>query len=105
MVQVIENRTDLEGVVASRSPDPDRPDYDVLDVDVARATPVEGYADLLSGRAGSRVPVSVRREHLSTEPIVGAGIQMRARLAGPGVVIADGDPATLSVTPAPSPEL
>ncbi len=99
MVQVIENRTDLEGVVASRSPDPDRPAYDLVGVDVHTATAVEGYADVLSSHVGGRLDVSVPRSLLTDDAGEGTAIRVRARLAGPGVVLADDDPATISLTP------
>ena len=99
MVQVIENRTDLEGVVASRSPDPDRPDHDLVGVDVQTATLVEGYAAVLSSHVGSRLDVSVPRSLITDDAGEGTTIRVRARLAGPGVVLADADPGTLSLTP------
>lgn len=99
MVQVIENRTDIEGVVASRSPDPDRPEYDLVGVDVRTATAVDGYADVLSTHAGGRLDVSVPRALLTDDAGEGTSIRVRARLAGPGIVLADADPATLSLTP------
>ena len=103
MVQAIENRTDLEGIVAGRAPDPDREAYELLDVDVEQAASVEGYADLLSSRAGGRVAVSVRRELLPDGSLDGARVRLRARLAGPGVVMADSDPKAVSVRPPGSP--
>jgi hypothetical protein len=103
MVQVIENRTDLEGIVAGRGPDPDREAFELLDVDVEQAASVEGFADLLSGRAGGRVSVSVRRELLPEVSLDGARVRLRARLAGPGVVMAESDPGAVSVLPPGSP--
>ncbi len=99
MVQAFENRTTLEGIVAGRAPDPDREAFDVLDVDVEQGESVEGYADLLSDRAGGRVAVSVRREHLPEGPLDGARVRLQARVAGPGVVMADSGPESVSVLP------
>jgi hypothetical protein len=99
VVQVVENRTDLEGVVLSRAPDPERPGYDVVDIDVRRATPVEGYADLLSSRVGSHLGVHFKRDLLPGGRLEGAAIRCRAFLAGPGVVMAESRAGNLSVTP------
>lgn len=89
MVQVVENRTDLEGVVLSRGPDHERAGYDVLDLDVRRATPVQGYADLLSSRVGEHLAISVKRDLLPAGQFERATVRCRARLAGPGVVLAE----------------
>jgi hypothetical protein len=51
VVQVAENRTDLEGVVPSRGPDHERAGYDVLDLDVRRRRRFR--ATLTSCRPGS----------------------------------------------------
>jgi hypothetical protein len=89
VVQVVENRTDLEGVVLSRGPDHERTGFDVLDLDVRRATPVEGYADLLSSRVGGHLSISVKRDLLPAGQFERATVRCRARLAGPGVVLAE----------------
>jgi hypothetical protein len=99
VVQVVENRTDLEGVVLSRAPDRERAGYDILDIDVRRATPVEGYADLLSSRVGEHLAVGFRRGLLPGGQLEGAAIRCRAFLAGPGVVLAESHTGNLSVTP------
>ena len=99
MVQVIKNRTDLEGVVLSRVTDRDRAGYDIVDVDVRRAAPVEGYADLLSSRVGNRLAISLKHDLLPSGQLEGATIRCRAFLAGPGVVLAESDTGNLSVTP------
>jgi hypothetical protein len=99
VVHVVENRTDLEGVVLSRAPDRERAGYDVVDIDVRRATPVAGYADLLSSRAGGHLAVRIRRDLLPGGRLEGAAIRCRAFLGGPGVVLAETTAGNLSVTP------
>lgn len=92
MVQAIENRTDLDGVVVARVPHPELPDYDILDVDVTDAKPVEGVADLLSSRIGSRIALNVRRSLLPPGPVEGQRLRSRAYLGGPGAIFAEQDP-------------
>lgn len=101
MVQVVENRTDLEGVVVGRAPHPELADYDVLDVDVQEAKPVEGMADLLSSRVGSRIALNVRRSLLPAGPIEGQRLHSRAYLGGPGAIFADKDPSPGAFSLAP----
>ena len=103
MVQVIENRTDLDGMILERRSHPTLETYDVLVVDVRRATPVPGYADLLSQHAGGQIEMSVKRDLLPTSNIDGWTIHSRARMAGPGVIMAESDPGPgdFSVGPAP----
>ena len=99
MVQVVENRTDLEGVVLSRSPDRERAGWDIVDIDLQRATPVTGYPDLLSSRVGDHLEVRIKRDLLPGGQLEGAAIRCRAFLAGPGVVLAESPARNLSVTP------
>jgi hypothetical protein len=66
LVQVVDNLTDLTGVVLARSPHPTLPGWDVVRLSVERATPVTGKADLLSRHVGSELDVAVRRELLGT---------------------------------------
>ncbi len=94
MVQVVENRTDLEGVVLSRATDRERAGYDIVDIEVRRATPVNGYADLLSSRVDGHLALTVKRDLLPGGQLKGSAIRCRAFLAGPGVVLAE----NLSVT-------
>lgn len=93
MVQVVENRTDIEGGIRSRTPHPSLNPYDVLAVAVSLARPVEGYADLLSARVGSRIDLNVKRSLLPDGDISGWSIRCRAYLGGPGEIFAESDPA------------
>jgi hypothetical protein len=91
MVQVVENRTDIEGGVRSRAPHPSLNSYDVLAVAVDDAWPVEGYADLLSARVGSVLDLNVKRSLLPDDDIGGWRIKCRAYMGGPGEVFAEAD--------------
>ena len=86
MVQVVENRTDLEGVVKSQTPQ--ATGVVVLVVAVERATPVPGVADLLSQRVGSSLDVTAPADRVPSD-LTDQRIRFRARLAGPGVVRLD----------------
>ena len=99
MVHVVENRTDLEGVVLSRAPDHERVGWDIVDIDVRRATPVAGYPDLLSSRTGEHLAVRFKRGLLPGGQLEGAAIRCRAFLGGPGVVLAETTADNLSLTP------
>lgn len=103
MVQVIENRTDIEGVIRSRSAHPTLEAFDVLEVEVKAAQPVEGYADLLSSRVRSVIELNVKRSLLSAGDIDGWRIRCRAYVGGPGEIFAEPDPPPdrFSVSPPP----
>jgi hypothetical protein len=102
MVQVVENRTDIEGVIRSRSPHPTLDAFDVLQVEVKAAQPVEGFADLLSSRVGSVVDLNVKRS-LLPDDISGHRIRCRAYLGGPGEIFAEPDPHPDRFSIAPPP--
>ncbi|OBC13756.1 hypothetical protein A5784_30955 [Mycobacterium sp. 852013-50091_SCH5140682] len=100
MVQVVENRTDIEGGIRSRAPHPTLDSYDVLAVAVDDARPVEGYADLLSARVGSVLDLNVKRTLLPDGDIGGWRVRCRAYVAGPGEIFAESDADRFSVSPA-----
>jgi hypothetical protein len=89
MVQVVPNRTEIEGTVVSRSAHPTLKDFDLLEVDVERAAQVPGFSDLISSNFGSRIQVAVRRDLLPSGPIEGAHIHGRAWVGGPGALFAE----------------
>ena len=103
MVRVIENRTDLEGVILDRAEHPRLPEFDLLQVDVRRASPVEGVADLLSSRVGSKLELAVKRSILPGQSIGGLWIRCRAYLGGPGEVFVEPrpSPGTCEIGPMP----
>jgi hypothetical protein len=94
MVQSIENRTNLQGRVRGRRADPDRPGWELLDIEVTRADPVPGLPNLLSEAVGSTIAVSVPGELLPPGDLDGASIRFRAYRGGPDAVLAEKDPAS-----------
>jgi hypothetical protein len=88
MVQAAPNKTDLEGVVTSQSPHPQTPGFDQLTVLLERATPVDGFAELLSPRVGAAIEVLAAHDRVPVG-VVGKHIRFRGTLAGPGVVRLD----------------
>jgi len=88
MVQVVENRADIDGRVLALSPDATRADHHVVTLDVGAATPVEGYPNLFTKAAGNRLDVLLPSE-LATSLRVGTMVRCRVRRAGPTTVIGD----------------
>jgi len=66
MVQVIDNLTRIEGEILARASHPSLGDYDLLNVRIDAAAPVEGRADLLSSHVGETMGFSVRRDLLGS---------------------------------------
>ena len=92
MVQVRENLTQLEGTIAGRSPHPSLPDFDVVDLHVEQASPVEDKPDLVHAAPGTVLPVVVRRE-LAERASEGARVRLRAARTSSGEVMAEPHPA------------
>lgn len=92
MVQVIENGSDIRCTVLARGPSASLPDYDELTLRVDVATPVAGLADLLSQRVGDTIDLLVARCLLPDGSLDGWQLSCRARMAGPGVYLAEKDP-------------
>jgi hypothetical protein len=89
MVQVIENRTELEAVVEARKPHPTSPGHELLEVTIRSARAVPGLADLLSQRVGQRLDLLVPTDRLPAGPLTGFRLRGQVALAGPGVVRLD----------------
>ena len=70
--------TQLVGTIVARQPHPQLGDYDIVTLDVARAEPVEGKANLLATAAGSRIDVTTRRALLG-DAAAGAIVHLRAK--------------------------
>ena len=64
MVQGIDNLTRIDGQIMARSQHPALADYDLLEVRIDAAAPVEGRADLLSQFVGQTLGFSARRDRL-----------------------------------------
>src|SRR3954453_4621746 len=91
MVPVRENRPGVEGVIASREPHPTRPGFDEVVLNVQRAAPVEGKADLVQPSPGDDLHAAVRRELIGDAP-PGARVRLRADRTSSGDVMAEPQP-------------
>jgi hypothetical protein len=76
MVQGIDNLTQIDGQIMERSPHSSLGEYDVVQVRIDAAVPVEGRADLLSQFVGQVIGLTVRRELLGA---VSAGDRIHCR--------------------------
>ena len=85
MVQGIENLTQLAGTIVARRSHPELHEYDIVTLDIDRADPVKGKANLVAAQAGSRIDVTTRRELLGAAA-EGARIQCRAKRTLDGVM-------------------
>jgi hypothetical protein len=92
MVQVRENLTQLEGTVVGRSPHPTLPDFEVVDLHVEQASPVEGKPDLVHASPGTVLPVVVRKE-LAERVGESTRVRFRAARTSSGEVMAEPHPA------------
>ena len=91
MVQVRENLTELEGAITRREPDPLRPGYGRVTLEVTRSTPVEDKPDLVHAAPGDTVPVSIRSELLAGVD-VGSQVRLRAARTSSGDIMAEPHP-------------
>ncbi|MFJ8042252.1 hypothetical protein ACIRBX_17285 [Kitasatospora sp. NPDC096147] len=91
MVAPLENLTALRVRLVSTAPHPRLPGWQLARVDLLSATPVPGFADLLSARTGRPLDLDIRPAQLvGVAP--GAVLRLRARLAA-GEVFAEQEPA------------
>jgi hypothetical protein len=88
MVQVVENRADIDGRVLAVRPDTVRADHHVVTVDVGAAAPVEGYPNLFASAPGKQLEI-VLPAALAKPLQVGTVVRCRVRRAGPTTVIGD----------------
>jgi len=66
-------------------PHPDLDEYDIVTLDIERAEPVEGKANLLAVQSGGRIDVTTRRALLAPAA-QGARIHFRAKRTVNGVM-------------------
>ncbi|WP_246212238.1 hypothetical protein [Streptomyces abyssomicinicus] len=88
---MIENRTALTVRLLSREVHPRLAGWDRVVTRVLAAGPVPGFADLLSRHVGERLELAVRGELLA-DARPGDTIRLRARVTGPGQVVAESGP-------------
>jgi hypothetical protein len=91
MVQVRENLSELEGKVVRREPDPRRPEYETVVIEVSHAASVAGMPDLVHAAIGDELPVAVRRDLLADVDI-GSRVRLRAARTSSGDVMAEPHP-------------
>jgi hypothetical protein len=92
MVQVNENGTDIRATVVGRKPADGSTGYDELTLRIDDAVPVTGLADLIGQRVGETINLLVARTLLPNDNLDGRQLRCRARMAGPGVYMAESDP-------------
>lgn len=88
MVQVIQNRADIEGRLVAVKSDPARPDHKVLTIEVGTASPVEGYPNLFGKSLGKQLDVLLPA-NLARPLKIGTDVRCRIRRAGPAVVVGE----------------
>jgi hypothetical protein len=88
MVQVMENRTDVTGRIQSMRADPARPGYRIVTIEVHGASPVEGYANMLGGAAGTTLEVLVADDQANPLAL-GKNVRCRIRRGGPTTIFGD----------------
>jgi hypothetical protein len=91
MAQVRENLTELEGAIARREPDPLRPGYERVTLEVSRTAPVEDKPDLVHAAPGDTVPVSIRSDLLA-DVDVGSQVRLRAARTSSGDIMGQPHP-------------
>src|SRR5262249_57062349 len=82
MVQVVENRADIDGRVLAVAPIADRPEHRLVTIEVSGVSPVEGYANLFTGAPGTRLDV-ILPAALARTLRVGGSVGCRIRRGGP----------------------
>lgn len=88
MVQVIENRADVDGRVVDIRSDENRPEHKIVTIEIGSTTAVEGYPNLFAGVPGRRLDVVLPAE-LTKEIKAGSAVRCRIRRAGPTTVFGE----------------
>ena len=91
MVAVRENLTEIEGVDRLPRAAPQAAGFDEVVLNIQRAAPVEGKADLVQPAPGDDLRVAVRRELIGDAP-PGARVRLRAARTSSGDVMAEPHP-------------
>ncbi len=89
MAQAIENSTDLETRIIGPAGPSSIPGYDLVTVQLVAAQSVEGKFDVLSGRVGEQLDISIPHGRYPSQDVSGFLWSVRASLVGPGVVTVD----------------
>jgi hypothetical protein len=88
MVQVIENRADIDGRVLAIKPDAARSEHRLVTIEVGGTTAVEGYPNLFANASGSQLDVILPAD-LAKPLKIGTAVRCRIRRGGPATVFAE----------------
>ena len=88
MVQVIENRAEIEGRLVALGADPARPDHQIATLEVGAVAPVQGFANMFASAPGTRLELVVSRD-MAQALAVGQTVRCRIRRTGPTTVFAE----------------
>jgi hypothetical protein len=88
VVQVIENRADVEGRIVSVRDDQTRPGHRIATMDVIKVRPVDPYPNLFEKAAGTRLEL-VMPEAAAPKDLPRENVRCRIRRAGPAIVYAE----------------
>jgi hypothetical protein len=88
MVQVIENRADIDGRVLDVKADPSRPEHRIVTIEITSTAVVKDFPNLFASTIGKRVDVLLPAE-FAGEIGVGTSVRCRVRRAGPTTIFAE----------------
>ncbi|MEA2997320.1 MAG: hypothetical protein QOG74_2869 [Alphaproteobacteria bacterium] len=88
VVQVVENRADINGRVLAVAPIAGRPDHRLVAIEVSGVSAVEGYPNLFASAPGTRLEV-VLPAALAETLQTGGEVGCRIRRGGPTAIIGE----------------
>jgi hypothetical protein len=88
LVQVVENRADIEGRVLSVQTDEKRPEHRLVTIAVGATAAVEGYAHLFAEAVGKPLDV-ILPASMAESLNAGSIVRCRVRRTGPFTVFAE----------------
>jgi hypothetical protein len=88
VVQVVENRADINGRVLAVAPITGRPDHRLVTIEVSGVSAVEGYPNLFGSAPGTQLEVILPAVLAETLQL-GATVGCRIRRGGPTVVVGE----------------
>jgi hypothetical protein len=92
VVQVVENRADIEGDIVAVQEDRERPGFRNLTVFVRSVRPVEGYPNLFADAVGKRLQLLMRDD--APDVAIGTAVTCRIRRSAPTTIFGEGCAAT-----------
>ena len=93
MVTIIENWTEVVGIVVALLPSPTRDGFLEMELNVEEVRPVADFPNLVQARPGENITVLIRTSQVAdSRPKAGTEVDLRLRAAGPPLVyFADAD--------------